>query len=162
MSNLKFIIRDATFSDVETILELIHLKAEFDGCLESVEATPERLKNHLFGDRAFASVLLADVLGKTIGFATYHQIYSTFLTKPGIWLDDLYIKPEFRNQKVGYGLMLRLCEIAQIRGCGRIDWTVNISNSQAIQFYEKIGANISHQVRLCRLTSHAISSSHDS
>lgn len=150
-------IRDANQSDISTIMELISLKAEFDGCPESVEATPEKLKMDLFGEQPLAFVLLAEVDSHAIGFATYHFIYSTFLAKPGIWLDDLYVKAEYRSQQVGQALMSRLRQIAQAKGCGRIDWTVAVSNERGIKFYEKIGANIINKVKLCRLNSQAIS-----
>ncbi|BAZ48486.1 GCN5-related N-acetyltransferase [Nostoc sp. NIES-4103] len=149
-------IRDANQRDIPTIMELIYLKAEFDGCPESVEATPEQLEIDLFGEQPLAFVLLAEVDGHVIGLATYHFIYSTFLAKPGIWLDDLYVKAEYRSQQVGQALMLRLRQIAQAKGCGRIDWTVAVSNERGIKFYEKIGATIINKVRLCRLNSQAI------
>lgn len=154
--NTEFILRDATSSDIDIILELIHLKAEFDGNPESVLATPERLRNDLFGDNPLAWVLLAEIQGTPVGFATYHQIYSTFLAKPGIWLDDLYVKDEYRSKQIGQALIFRLCQIAHEAGCGRIDWTVAVTNIRGIRFYEKIGANILPNIRLCRLTSEAI------
>lgn len=150
-------IRDANPKDISSIIELIYLKAEFDGCPESVEATPEKLEIDLFGEQPLAFVLLAEIDGRAIGFATYHFIYSTFLAKPGIWLDDLYVKAEYRSQQVGQTLMSHLRQIAQAKGCGRIDWTVAISNERGIKFYEKIGANIINKVKLCRLDSQAIS-----
>ncbi|MDF5709832.1 MAG: GNAT family N-acetyltransferase [Nostoc sp. S4] len=134
---------------------MIYLKAEFDGCPESVEATPQKLQVDLFGENPLAFVILAEVDGKAIGLATYHFIYSTFLAKPGIWLDDLYVKAEYRNHKIGEALMLRLRQIAQEKSCGRIDWTVAISNERGIKFYKSIGANIINKVRLCRLDSQA-------
>lgn len=96
------------------------------------------------------SILLAEVGSQAVGFASYHQIYSTFLAKPGIWLDDLYLKEEYRGKKIGKALMSRLCQIAEKTGCARIDWTVNINNYHGIQFDEKMGANIIEKVKLCR------------
>jgi ribosomal protein S18 acetylase RimI-like enzyme len=151
-------IRDAQQKDIPTIIELIQLKAEFDGCPESVEATPDKLEADLFGEKPLGFVLLAEIDGNNIGFATYHFIYSTFLAKPGIWLDDLYVKAEHRSNKVGQALMLRLCQIAQEKGCGRIDWTVAVSNERAIKFYESLGANLVQRARLCRLNTKAIAS----
>ena len=145
------LIRDAKKRDIPTIMELIHLKAEFDGCPESVEATPQKLEVDLFGETPLAFVLLAEVDGDTIGLATYHFIYSTFLAKPGIWLDDLYVKDEYRSHRVGQVLMLRLRQIAKEKGCGRIDWTVAVSNERGINFYERIGAKIMNKVKVCRL-----------
>ncbi|MGB3510419.1 MAG: GNAT family N-acetyltransferase, partial [Microcoleaceae cyanobacterium] len=116
-----------------------------------LKATSEQLKKDLFCPKPLTSILLAEVGGKTVGFASYHRIYSTFLAQPGIWLDDLYLKPEYRGQNIGKALMTCLCQRAEETGCGRIDWTVNINNSHGIQFYEKMGANIIEKVRLCRL-----------
>lgn len=154
----QFTIRDAKQSDIFTLMELIHLKAEFDGCPESVEATPKKLENTLFGKKPFAFVLLAELNGRPIGFASYHCIYSTFLAQPGIWLDDLYIKAEYRNNSVGEALIKHLCQIAQHIGGKRIDWTVAVANPRAIKFYERMGAKIKQSVRLCRLDSEAIAS----
>jgi GNAT superfamily N-acetyltransferase len=154
MENIKgrnILIRDATQRDIPAIMELIYLKAEFDGCPESVEATPQKLEIDLFGEKPLAFVLLAEVDGDTIGLATYHFIYSTFLAKPGIWLDDLYVKAEYRSHRVGQALMLRLRQIAKEKGCGRIDWTVAVSNERGINFYERIGAKIMNKVKVCRL-----------
>ncbi|MBW4564598.1 MAG: GNAT family N-acetyltransferase [Mojavia pulchra JT2-VF2] len=149
-------IRDATHRDISQIMELIYLKAEFDGCPESVEATPKKLEVDLFGEKPLTFVLLAEVDGNAIGLATYHFIYSTFLAKPGIWLDDLYVKAEHRSYGVGEALIQRLCQIGQKKGCGRIDWTVAASNERGINFYQRIGANIITKVKLCRLDAQAI------
>lgn len=154
MENIKgrnILIRDANQRDIPAIMELIYLKAEFDGCPESVEATPQKLEIDLFGETPLAFVLLAEVNGDTIGLATYHFIYSTFLAKQGIWLDDLYVKAEYRSHRVGQALMLRLRQIAKENGCGRIDWTVAVSNERGINFYERIGAKIMNKVKVCRL-----------
>ncbi|MBD2516642.1 GNAT family N-acetyltransferase [Nostoc sp. FACHB-973] len=156
MAGTNILIRYANQQDIPAIMELIYLKAEFDGCPESVEATPQKLEVDLFGEKPLAFVLLAEVDGDAIGLATYHFIYSTFLAKPGIWLDDLYVKAEHRNHKIGEALILRLRQIGQEKGCGRIDWTVAVSNERGIKFYQRIGAKIIKKVRLCRLDSQAI------
>ncbi|MBR8833039.1 MAG: GNAT family N-acetyltransferase [Stigonema ocellatum SAG 48.90 = DSM 106950] len=158
MNNTKISIRDLELIDIPVIMELIHLKAEFDGCPEAVEARPEKLVQDLFGEKPLAFVLLAEIDGNPVGFATYHFIYSTFLAKPGIWLDDLYVKAEYRRNKVGQALILHLCQTAQEKSCGRIDWTVAVSNELGIKFYQRMGANIIQKVRLCRLDSQAIAS----
>ncbi len=145
------LIRDANKKDIPAIMELIYLKAEFDGCLESLEANPQKLEIDFFGEKPLAFVILAEVDGDTIGLATYHFIYSTFLAKPGIWLDDLYVKAEYRSHQVGQALMLRLRQIGKEKGCGRIDWTVAVSNERGINFYERIGAKIMNKLKLCRL-----------
>ena len=155
MNTTQFSIREAKVSDIPLIIDLIHLKAQFDGCPESVEATPQRLEETLFGQQPLAFILLAHSDGNPVGFATYHRIYSTFLAQPGIWLDDLFIKVEYRRRGIGEALIERLCQEAQQIGGGRIDWTVAVDNSPAIQFYEKMGAKVK-QVRVCRLDRQAI------
>jgi len=145
------LIRHANPNDIYNIMELIQLKAEFDGCVEFVEATPNKIENTLFCDNPLAFVLLAEINKEQIGFATYHWIYSTFLAQPGIWLDDLYIKGEYRSNGIGEMLIKNLYQIAQSKGCGRIDWTVAATNAPAIKFYERMGARIQQNVRLCRL-----------
>ena len=149
-------IRGAQNRDIPSIMELIHLKAEFDGCPESVQATPEKLESDFFGQKPLAFVLIAETDRKPAGFATYHFTYSTFLAKPGIWLDDLYIKAEYRSNGIGEKLIQHLCEIAQSKGCGRIDWTVAAQNERGIKFYHRIGAKMIQKARLCRLDSEAI------
>lgn len=156
MHSQNFLIRDTNVSDISTIMELIRLKAEFDGFLDFLEATPKKLEDTLFCEKPLAFVLLVEIDKNPIGFATYHQIYSTFLAQPGIWLDDLYIKPEYRRLGVGEALIKRFCEMTQKIGGGRIDWTVATHNAPAIQFYEKMGAQIIQRVRLCRLDREAI------
>lgn len=156
MNNTNLLIRNANQQDISLIMELLSLKAQFDGSRESLKATPQQLELDLFGEKPLAFVLLAEVDGNAIGFATYHFNYSTFLAKPGIWLDDLYIKAEYRSLLIGEKLMLRLRQIAQEKGCGRIDWTVAIHNEGGIKFYQRIGAKIIDKARLCRLDSQAI------
>ncbi|MBD2726008.1 GNAT family N-acetyltransferase [Nostoc sp. FACHB-892] len=157
MNSKNVSIREANQRDIPAIMELIHLKAEFDGCPKSVQATSQKLEIDLFGEKPLAFVLLAEVDGDAIGLATYHSTYSTFLAKPGIWLDDLYIKAEHRSHRVGQALMLRLRQIGQEKGCGRIDWTVAVSNERGIKFYERIGAKIINKVKLCRLDGQELS-----
>jgi GNAT superfamily N-acetyltransferase len=149
-------IRLATADDIPLMLDFIHQKAEFDGCPNSVEATPDRLIQTLFGESPLAYVLFTEVDGCPIGFASYFYTYSTFLARPGIWLDDLYIQPAFRGCGVGTALINHLAAIAQAQQCGRIEWTVDIENANGIQFYQKQGAQIKQDVRLCRLDQKAI------
>lgn len=149
-------IRAATFADLSTLMELIHLKAQFDGCPAAVTATRDRLQHGLFSDLPLCSVLLAEVDGQVVGFASYYAIYSTFLAKPGIWLEDLFVKAPYRHQRIGQTLMMHLCQIAQSNGCERVDWTVAVQNTSGQRFYQRIGATISDRVKLCRLNGEAI------
>ena len=151
ISQQTYTIRPATIADLDTIFQLIQLKASFDGCPNSVQTTVAQLQQDLFGNPSLVSILLAEVEGEVIGFSSYHSIYSTFLAKPGIWLDDLYLKPNFRGQGIGRALMQQLRHIAQAQGCARVDWTVAATNLNGIKFYEAMGANISADLRLCRL-----------
>lgn len=149
-------IRPAQRHDIPALMTLIHLKAEFDGCPQAVEATVERLEQTLFSDTPLAFVLLAEREGRAVGFATYHSIYSTFLARAGLWLDDLYICDAFRGQRIGKILIQELCRIAHDLNGGRIDWAVATTNDRAIGFYEHMGATVKHDVRLCRLDRVAI------
>lgn len=150
-SHQTYTIRPATIADLDTIFQLIQLKASFDGCPNSVQATASQLQHDLFGNPSLVSILVAEVHGEVIGFSSYHSIYSTFLAKPGIWLDDLYLKPAFRGQGIGRALMQHLGQIAQENGCARIDWTVAVTNVSGMKFYEAMGATISSEIRVCRL-----------
>ena len=151
MNNQKISIRETTKTDISIILELIYLKAQFDGCPEAVEATHQKLEETLFCDRPSSFILFAQIEDEIAGFASYHYTYSTFLAQSGIWLDDLYLKSEYRGFGIGKALIERLCQIAKDKKCSRIDWTVAVNNSRGINFYEKMGAKISQKVRLCRL-----------
>ncbi|MEL7224099.1 MAG: GNAT family N-acetyltransferase [Cyanobacteria bacterium P01_D01_bin.36] len=105
------------------------------------------------GISALESVSSQAVLVRStpIGFASYHFTYSTFLARPGLWLDDLFIQPEYRNQAIGTRLIQSLCKIAQQHNCGRIDWTVDVENTAGIRFYRRMGGQLQTQVHLCRL-----------
>jgi GNAT superfamily N-acetyltransferase len=152
MEYTRITVRNAVKSDLAAIMELLQLKAEFDGYPELLVATSNQLEQDLFSEHQRTHVLLAEVSGAIAGFATYYSIYSTFLAKPGLWLDDLYVKESYRGQGVGRSLMQRLRQIASETGCGRIDWIVAQSNQRGIQFYQKLGATLQERVRLCRLT----------
>ena len=167
---MHYSIHPAVPADLQHLLQLIHLKAEFDGCPNAVTATADKLNNTLFTPQPMAHVLLAKTQSDThskeqnkgpsgpmpIGFASYHFTYSTFLAQPSLWLDDLFVMRDYRNQAIGARLIQQLCEIAERHGCGRIDWTVNIHNNAGIRFYERMGARLQTQVHLCRLNQEAI------
>ncbi len=136
---MRYYLRSANTSDLQALLMLIHAKADFDGCPQAVMATAEKLNLTLFGSLPMAHVLLAesDSGGPPIGFASYHFTYSTFLAQPSLWLDDLFVQAEHRNQAIGTQFIQQLCQIAHDHGCGRIDWTVDIHNHPGIRFYER-------------------------
>jgi GNAT superfamily N-acetyltransferase len=149
-------IRPAIEADICTLLGLIRAKAEFDGCLDSLRADEHTLCAALFSEKQKANALVAEIDGKVIGMATYYDIYSSFLAKPGIWLDDLYVYEEYRRFGVGKALMTTLCEIAHRAGCARIDWIVSRDNENGRIFYAQLGAQIFEQVRHARLDEAAI------
>ena len=116
-----------------------------------LELNPESLNAHLFGSPIYAEMLLAEQAGQAVGFAALSYNYSTFLTKPGLYLDDLYIFPEYRRQGIGKALLTYLAQLAIQRHCGRVEWLVAIWNKSAIAFYERMGASVLPDWRICRL-----------
>jgi GNAT superfamily N-acetyltransferase len=149
-------IRPATPEDLPLILRFIHLKAAFDGCLETVEATPERLSEALFGDAPTAGVLFAEVAGEPVGFASYYRTYSTFLARPGIWLDDLFVVEPMRSQGIGKILLAHLAAMVEEMGGGRLEWTAARTNERGLSFYQRNGAKRQDTVHLMRLDRPAI------
>jgi GNAT superfamily N-acetyltransferase len=136
-------IRQAAPADIPLILGFIHELASYEGLLGDVEATEDRLRRTLFpedGSPAAASVLIGELDGKPAGFAVYFSNYSTFLARPGLYLEDLFVRPEARANGLGKALLLHLAELAAARGCGRIEWAVLDWNAPAIEFYRSLGA----------------------
>jgi len=150
-------IRPGTESDVPVILELIRGLAEYEKLAHLVQATEERLRGALFGSRPAAEVMLAYVDGECAGFALFFQNFSTFLAQPGIFLEDLYVKPHLRGKGVGSALLRRLAAIAVERGCGRMEWEVLDWNEPSILFYKKLGAQPMDEWTKYRLTGDALS-----
>jgi GNAT superfamily N-acetyltransferase len=151
-----FQIRPARPGDEETILSLIRDLAEYERLAHEVVATAADLTRTLFGVQHFAECLLAEVDGESAGFAIFFHNYSTFLAKPGIYLEDLFVRPRFRGTGIGKQLLKRLAKIAVERKCGRLDWSVLTWNEPAIQFYEKIGAKRMEDWVGYRLTGEAL------
>ncbi|WP_164931943.1 GNAT family N-acetyltransferase [Janthinobacterium sp. 17J80-10] len=145
-------IRKLKETELSELLALLEAKAEFDGCPESLRATEENLRDALFSDRPMAHALVAVINGTLVGMATYFSIFSTFIVKPGLWLDDLYVYEAYRGQGIGKALMEHLCKIADENACGRVDWLVSMHNESGQKFYESIGATISDKARLVRLS----------
>jgi len=150
------IVRPAREEDLPAVMELLVLKAEFDGCRDALVATEGQLREALFSATPRAQALLADADGRSIGLATYFATFSTFLARPGIWLDDLYVREGYRSRGVGEALMAALAGIARERRCGRIEWTVALDNDRGIAFYERLGAAVRHQSRCVRLAAEGI------
>lgn len=133
-------VRPAAVSDCEAIVNLIYGLAEYEKLAEFAVATPEAIEQSLFCDNPKAFALVAEVGDQVAGFALYFFNYSTFLGKYGIYLEDLFVLPEYRNQKVGMALFKALGKVAKENDCGRIDWSVLDWNQLAIDFYHKLGA----------------------
>jgi GNAT superfamily N-acetyltransferase len=149
-------IRAGTELDLPVILDLIRQLAEYEQRAHLVEATEERLRETLFGARPAAEVLLADCERECAGFAVFFATYSTFLAQPGIYLEDLYVKPHMRGKGVGSALLQRLARIAVERGCGRIEWGVLDWNESSIRFYKNLGAEPLQEWIKYRLTGKAL------
>ena len=150
------IIRSATATDVPLILTFIRDLAIYEKLLPEVVATEDTLRRTLFGNSPAAHVVIAEVDGRPAGFALYFFNYSTFLSKPGLYLEDLFVQPEFRGHGTGKALLLHLAKIANARGCGRMEWSVLDWNEPAKGFYKKLGAVPLDDWRVMRLTGDAL------
>ena len=151
-----FTIRPATPADVPLILALIRELATFERLAHEVVGTEDLLTQHLFGPRPTAEVLLAFAGDAPAGFALFFQNFSTFLARPGIYLEDLFVRPEFRGAGLGRTLLQRIARLAVERGCGRFEWAVLDWNENAIGFYKKLGAQLLDDWRICRVTGPAL------
>ena len=157
-----FQIRPARVEDVPIVLELIQDLATYERAPDEVTATEDQLVDVLFGERRAAEVLLAFEGTSPVGFAVYFYNFSTWLGRPGLYLEDLFVKPENRGKGYGRALLVELAKIARDRGCGRMEWAVLDWNEPAIQFYRKIGAKPNEEWTIYRLTSDGISALADS
>jgi len=133
-------IRVATAADVPVILEFISALAAYEKLAHACVATADELERTLFGARPYAEVLIAEWNAEPVGFALYFHNYSTFLARPGLYLEDLFVIPSARGKGIGKGLLRRLAEIAVERGCGRFEWSVLDWNTPSIEFYKSCGA----------------------
>lgn len=152
----RFEIRPAQLQDVPAIVGLIRELAEFENLTHLVQATPESLSPHLFGPQPAAQALVAQSEGAIIAFALFFTNFSTFLAKPGLYLEDLYVQPAWRGRGVGKALLQSVGALAVERGCGRFEWSVLDWNVNAIRFYESVGATVMPDWRICRLTGDAL------
>lgn len=133
-------VREASEADVPLILSFIRELAGYERLSHEVVATEEGLREGLFGERRYAEVLIAERDGLPAGFALFFHNFSTFLGKPGVYLEDLYVKPELRGAGIGKKLLAHLASLAVARGCGRLEWWVLDWNEPSIGFYRKLGA----------------------
>ena len=133
-------IRIAHEDDVPLIHRFIRELAEYERLAHEVVATETSLRETLFGERRYAEVVIAEIEGEPVGFALFFHNYSTFVGRPGIYLEDLYVRPEYRGQGHGKALLVHLAKLAVERNCGRLEWAVLNWNEPAIRFYRSLGA----------------------
>jgi len=152
MSNSLPTIRAANVQDVPIIFKLIQGLAAYEKLSHEVTGNEMLLQEHLFGSRPFVKVILAEIDEQVVGFALFFYNYSTFLTKPGMYLEDLFVLPEYRRQGIGKALISYLAKLAVEEDCGRLEWSVLEWNVSAIAFYKKIGATVLPDWRICRVT----------
>ncbi|MHB1688140.1 MAG: GNAT family N-acetyltransferase [Ignavibacteriaceae bacterium] len=156
ISKEKLIIREADADDVPVILSLIKELAVYEKLLHEVVATEEHLREVLFGERKYAEVLIAKYDNEDAGFALFFHNFSSFLGKPGIYLEDIYVKPHLRGKGIGKSLLLKLVELAKERNCGRVEWAVLDWNEPSIKFYKNLGAKPMDEWTVFRLTEEEI------
>ena len=152
MKTENFAIRPATAADVPVILELIRALATYERAPNDVTATEDGLSKVLFGEKPTAEVLLAFENETAVGFAVFFHNFSTWLGRPGLYLEDLFVRPEDRGKGYGRALLIHLAKIARDRGCGRMEWAVLDWNEPAIQFYRKLGGKPMDEWTVFRLT----------
>ena len=139
------------------IADLIRQLAEFEKLEDEVVLTEDLLRAGLFGSRPYAEALLAEEAGEPIGFALFFHTFSTFLARPGLYLEDLFVLSEHRGRGVGRALLAHLANLAVERKCGRLEWAVLNWNHEAIRFYERLGAKPNSEWTVYRLTGEALS-----
>jgi GNAT superfamily N-acetyltransferase len=149
-------LRFATVDDVSVVLGFIRELADYEKLSHEVVADEATLRESLFGDRQVAEVLIAEHHGAPVGFALFFHNFSTFLGRPGIYLEDLYVKPEARGRGIGKALLAEIARLATQRGCGRVEWWVLDWNRPAIEFYDRLGAVPMDGWTVFRLTGEAL------
>lgn len=153
----KLSLRPAQPADISLILDFIQELAEYERLSHQVVADPLQMTEHLFGPRPFAEVLIGEVDGEATGFALFFHNYSTFLGRPGLYLEDLYVRPAARGAGLGKALLAELARLAVSRGCGRLELSVLNWNAPAIGFYQKLGATAQDDWTVYRLSGDALS-----
>lgn len=146
-------INKVTRSDIPVLLELIRELARFEHLEDQVKATAESLQDALFGPQPAAGALLASCGGEPVGYALYFFTFSSFVGRPGLWLDDVYVRPAYRKRGLGLGLIKAVAQIGVERNCGRFEWTALDWNKNALDFYRRLGAQAMDEWVLLRLDS---------
>lgn len=149
-------IRAATMQDMDVVWAFVQKKASFDNWLDKLEATQEKLAEAMFASPPMMGALLAEVDGKAVGFATYFFTFSTYFAKRCLWLDDLYVDESKRGGGIGTDLLRAVVQVSIDHGCPRVEWVTAATNAKAISFYEGMGAETLHRIRVCRLDQSAI------
>ena len=148
----EFTIRSATPADAVEIARLIRELAEYEKLAHMAVGTPQMVSEALFGARPAAEAMMAERGGRAVGFALYFTTFSTFLCKPGLYLEDLFVEPAHRGHGIGKALLARLASLAVERDCGRLEWRVLDWNAPSIRFYESLGAKLMPEWQLVRMT----------
>ena len=148
----RFLIRPAAPGDVDELLRLIGALAEYEKLADMAVGTPAMLREALFGARPSCEAIVAERGGRSVGFALYFTTFSTFLCKPGIYLEDLFVEPAHRGAGIGRALLRELAAIAIERDCGRFEWRVLDWNDPSIRFYQSLGATLMPEWQLVRMT----------
>ena len=146
----------ATVADVRIILDLIRGLAEYEKLSHEVVASEELLREHLFGPKPAAEVRIAWWGNDAVGFALYFHNFSTFLSRPGIYLEDIFVRPEYRGRGIGKALLKEVARVAAERKCGRLEWSVLDWNELAIKFHQSLGAKPMSEWTIYRMTGNAI------
>jgi GNAT superfamily N-acetyltransferase len=161
----EFRIASATVADVPAILQMIKALAEYEKLAHEVVADEEQMREALFGEKPHAEAVIAFQNQAPVGFALFFHTFSTFRGAPGLYLEDLFVYPEWRGRGYGRQLLAHLARVAVQRGCHRFEWSVLDWNEPAIGFYRRAGARVMEDWRICRMTGdalHALAASTDS
>lgn len=156
--SVPYAIRPAVAGDAETLVGLIRELAVYEKLEDQARATPEALRAYLFGGRPYAEALIAEVDGQAIGFALFFPNFSTFLARPGLYLEDLFVRPEHRGLGIGKALLRAIARRAVSMGCGRLEWAVLDWNEPSIGFYKSLGARPMDEWTVFRLDGEALQS----
>ncbi|MDQ6803809.1 MAG: GNAT family N-acetyltransferase [Actinomycetota bacterium] len=151
LSERHLILRPAGHGDVDTVYELIVALAEYERLRDRVTGTRELLETALFGPRPHAEAVIAELDSNPVGFALYFHTFSTFVCRPGLWLEDLFVVPEHRRAGIGRMLLSHLAQVAVERGCARFEWSALNWNEPALSFYDALGAQLLSDWRTLRL-----------
>jgi GNAT superfamily N-acetyltransferase len=152
-----FTVNPATPADVPALLEMIRELAGFEQLAHELDVTGDRLQEALFGVNSVAHALVAGMNGRPVGYAVFYRTFSTFVGRPGIFLDDLFVRPQFRKLGIGRALLTRVAEIGVELGGGRFEWITLRWNENAFRFYRSIGASVMNEWALLRMDSRAVS-----